>query len=164
MLFGLTRWKKMVHVFEINLITLQFITSLGKQAVPEEVHLLKLLKKSLESQYKTSFNEILNKDTGSSCNGGNELGTYAKIKNNYAIEPYMKCNFPPSIKRSITQLRLSSHDLEIERGRRTRPKRIPACERYCHQCTTKVETETHFVIECPTYDDIRNEIIFYCTI
>ena len=45
-------------------------------------------------------------------------------------------------------------------GRRTRPEFIPACERYCYQCTTKVETEIHFVIECPTYDDKRNEIIF----
>ena len=35
-----------------------------KPAGPDESHLL--LKQSLESQYKTSFNEILNKDTGSS--------------------------------------------------------------------------------------------------
>ena len=131
-----------------------------KQAVPDEIHLLKLLKKSLESQYKTSFNELLNKDTGSSGNGGNKLRTYAKIKNNYVMEPYMQYNFPPSIKRSIAQIRLSSHDLEIERGRRTRPKPTPACERYCHQCRTKVEDEIHFVIECPMYDDIRNELIF----
>ena len=68
-----------------------------KQAVPDEIHLLKLLKKNLESQYKTSFNEILNKDTGSSGNGGNKLRTYAKIKNNYVMEPYMQYNFPPSI-------------------------------------------------------------------
>ena len=72
----------------------------------------------------------------------------------------MQYNFPPSIKRSIAQIRLSSHDLEIERGRRTRPKPTPACERYCRQCTTKVEDEIYFVIECPMYDDIRNELIF----
>ena len=68
----------------------------------------------------------------------------------------MQYHFPPFIKRSIAQIRLSSHDLEIERGRRTRPKPTPACELYCHQCTTKVEDEMHFVIECPMYDDIRN--------
>ena len=73
------------------------------------------------------------------------------------MKPYMQYNFPPSIKRPIAQIRLSSHDLEIERGRRTRPKPTPACERYCRQCTTKVEDEIHFVIECPMYDDIRNE-------
>ena len=61
-----------------------------KQAVPDEIHLLKLLKK--ESQYKTSFNEILNKDTGSSGNGGNKLRIYAKIKNNYVMEPYKNEN------------------------------------------------------------------------
>ena len=27
-------------------------------------------------------------------------------------------------------------------------------------CTTKVEDEMHFVIECPMYDDIRNELFF----
>ena len=41
----------------------------------------------------------------------------------------MQCNVPPPIKRSIAQIRLSSHDLEIERGRRTRPKPTSACER-----------------------------------
>ena len=103
----------------------------GKQAVPGEIHLLKLLKKSLESQYKTSFNDTLDK-TGSSGNGGNKLKTYAQIKNNYVIEPYMQYNFPPYIKRSIAQVRLRSNDLEIENGRRTRPKPTPACERYCY--------------------------------
>ena len=34
------------------------------------------------------------------------------------------------------------------------------CKRYCHQCRTKAEDEIHFVIECPMYDDIRNELIF----
>ena len=65
-----------------------------------------------------------------------------------------------SIEGSIAQIGLSSHDLEIGRGRRTRPKSTPACELYCHQCTTKVEDEIHFVIECLMYDDIRNELFF----
>ena len=72
----------------------------------------------------------------------------------------MQYNFPSFIKRSIAQIRLNSQDLEIERGRRTRPKPTPACERYCYQCKTKIEDEIHFVIECPMYNDIRKELFF----
>ena len=76
------------------------------------------------------------------------------------MEPYMQYNFPPSIKRSIAQIKLSSHELEIKKERKTGPKPTPACVRYCYQCITKVEDEIHIVIECPTYDDIRNELFF----
>ena len=46
----------------------------------------------------------------------------------------MKLNF----KKLIAQIRHSSHDLEIEKGRRYRAKPTPAEQRFCHVCKDKV--------------------------
>jgi hypothetical protein len=51
----------------------------------------------------------------------------------------------------ITQLGISAHCLNIERGRYNKPKRE---ERFCKFCP-EVETEEHFLISCHTYKDIR---------
>ena len=40
---------------------------------------------------------------------------------------------------------------------RTTPKPTPDCERFYHKCATKVEDKILLVIECPLYDDIRND-------
>ena len=63
------------------------------------------------------------------------------------------------LKRAIAQIHTSSHDLEIERGRRHRPKPTPANERYCKKCIHKVEDETHFISECPLYTIPRTELL-----
>jgi hypothetical protein len=57
-----------------------------------------------------------------------------------------------SIKSKITQLRISAHCLNIERGNYNKPK-IPK-ERFFKFCT-EVETEEHFLISCHKYKDIR---------
>ena len=64
---------------------------------------------------------------------------------------YLETNLSKSIKSKITQLRISAHCLNIERGRYNKPKRE---ERFCKFCP-EVETEEHFLISCHTYKDIR---------
>ena len=53
----------------------------------------------------------------------------------------------------LAKLRLSSHSLQIEMGRRNN---IPREQRRCH-CREPVEDELHFLLRCPSYDDIRVE-------
>ena len=57
---------------------------------------------------------------------------------------YLETNLSKSIKSKITQLRISAHCLNIERGRYNKPK-IPREERFCKFCT-EVETRTFFDI------------------
>ena len=112
---------KLGYVFKINLKTLKFITLLGKTGCTRQNPSLEIVEKEFEeSQHRTSFYEILNKDTDSS---GNKLRAYAKIKNNYryVMELYMQYNFPPSIKRSIAQIRLGSHDRD-RKGKKNAPR------------------------------------------
>ena len=55
---------------------------------------------------------------------------------------YLETNLSRSIESKITQLRISAHCLNIERGRYNKPK-IPREEQFCKFCT-EVETEEHF--------------------
>ena len=49
------------------------------------------------------------------------LRTYRKIKSNYQLEPYLYLVKNPKYRIAISRFRASSHMLEIERGRHTRP-------------------------------------------
>jgi hypothetical protein len=59
---------------------------------------------------------------------------------------------------ALSRLRVSSHRLQIESGRRVRPVRIAINERKCNLCGL-LEDEFHFVIECCLYNDLRKKYI-----
>ena len=79
-------------------------------------------------------------------------------------EPYLFFNIP-KFRYAISRLRLSSHHLEIETGRYTRPL-TPAHQRFCAACPVKVGDEIHFLTECVShskncnilFDEITKEI------
>ena len=73
---------------------------------------------------------------------------------------HLETNLSKGIKSKITQLRISAHCLNIERGKYNKPK-IPREERFCKFCI-EVETEEHFLISCHKYKDIRKTVFqFY---
>ncbi len=51
----------------------------------------------------------------------------------------------------LAKLRMSSHNLHVETGRRNG---VPREQRLCH-CETDVETECHFLSICESYSDLR---------
>ena len=53
----------------------------------------------------------------------------------------------------IAKLRTSSHNLQVEMGRRTA---TPRENRLCH-CGAEVENERHFLLECQRYAEIRQK-------
>ena len=59
---------------------------------------------------------------------------------------------------ALSKLRMSSHRLEVETGRWTRPNSTPISERLCKLCN-KLEDEFHFVLECPVYSDLRKSYV-----
>ena len=62
---------------------------------------------------------------------------------------------PHHLRVAIGQLRVSSHQLEIERGR---ARGIPREDRACPVCQTEVETEEHFMLRCPAYSELRHRL------
>lgn len=64
----------------------------------------------------------------------------------------MDVYLPHGTRVAIGQLRVSSHQLEIEAGRAAG---IPREARICRLCRQEVECEDHFVCRCPHYTEIR---------
>ena len=74
------------------------------------------------------------------------LKTYASYKCDFNTESYLEVISVPKYRIALSKLRSSSHNLEIERGRYVRPKRI-LDERVCMLCKV-VDDEIHFVTSC----------------
>jgi len=115
------------------------------------------LHNKLKSDYETHWKAAL--DTDSSVNrqsGGNKLRTYRTFKQNFGTEAYLTEVDNPVHRRALSQLRLSSHPLNIEaqRGIIRNPE-----ERFCPICNQeKVENEMHFLLTCPHYQEERSKI------
>ena len=67
---------------------------------------------------------------------------------------YLDVYLPHASRVAIGQLRVSSHQLEIETGRAAQ---IPRLQRLCRLCHTGVEDEEHFVCTCSAYQSIREQ-------
>ena len=106
----------------------------------------------------------------------NKLRTYSKFKASFTMEPYLKLVRNRNQRAFLTRLRIGSHHLAVETGRRTRPA-TPFDQRLCKYCcgppptsagTTpsstspptqhtpgpgraSVDTEFHFLMECPIF-------------
>ena len=83
------------------------------------------------------------------------LSFYNKITNSYSLQPYLiKCKNPKH-RVALCRLRLSAHDLEIERGRY---HNIAANDRLCKSCTVR-EDEIHFLDHCSIYSGLRSNFL-----
>ena len=108
--------------------------------------------------YKKLYESLINKfqlDALSAIgNPGHKLRTYALLKNEIGRENYLDVIRNVPIRTQLTKFRLSDHNLEIEKGRH---RGVGAELRFCPFCKNKVENEAHFLIGCPTYEDLREE-------
>ena len=78
------------------------------------------------------------------------------------LEPYLVNIKENEYKRALTRFRVSSHDLEIEKGRYDN---VQPEHRICKLCNGgKIENEYHFLLVCPVYIDIRRTYLnpYYC--
>ena len=71
------------------------------------------------------------------------LNTYSSYKFQFDPEKYLDHILNPKYRVALSKLRASSHNLEIERGRYTRPILSPE-KRLCPVCQV-VDNEIHFV-------------------
>ena len=59
------------------------------------------------------------------------------------------------IRQTISKIRLSNHDLMIEKGRH---KKLELQMRTCPFCSNLIETEIHFLLECTTFSIFRKNL------
>ncbi|WP_215898226.1 hypothetical protein, partial [Acinetobacter baumannii] len=76
--------------------------------------------------------------------GEGKLRTYSRFKKEFKQEKYLRVLNDFNLISNLAKLRTSSHTLNIERLRYTRPI-TPADQRMCPSCAQKIENEIHFV-------------------
>ncbi len=75
-----------------------------------------------------------------------KLRTYVKFKDELLFEDYLLLTVP-KVRIAISRFRCSSHNLAIELGRHTKPKKTELAKRVCKACHV-VEDELHHVTAC----------------
>ena len=92
------------------------------------------------------------------------LRFYCKFKLDFGLEPYLLCIRNYKIRNALTKFRLSSHVLNVEKGRHTRPKTALE-ERICTNCNQDVEEdEYHLLFNCSLYDEQRKLLVLICNV
>ncbi len=126
-------------VYDINF---EQFTSLSKNVV-----------KSKLKQYELQrFAEKWNNDIDA-ITKDKKLRTYVLFKNQFKMESYLSLNVP-KYRYAISRFRCSSHNLPVELGRHTRPKKTPLEERLCKTCNL-LGDEVHHLTECKANEKHR---------
>ena len=115
----------------------------------KEFKSLKLkIKNEVIDKYKSIYRNKLN-----SFDETSKLCLYKNIKESTEPEFYLNYdNF--TIRRLFAKMRISDHNLEIEKGRYFK---IPREERLCKSCK-EVDDETHFLIYCKLNQQLREHL------
>lgn len=115
--------------------------------------IVKLFKKSMNNVYDTAWEKDLSRADA-------KLRTYKTFKPYPSLENYILACKNVNNRREFTKLRISAHQLRIERGRYTRPRVTPVEERLCNMCKNgEIEDEKHFVTVCSQFR--RERELFY---
>jgi hypothetical protein len=125
----------------------------------------KKIKIKLSSCFNTYWHAMLYNDIQNDKRSGNKLRTYRKFKDNIFYEKYLNLNKFEN-RKIIAQFRTSAHKLKIETDRFTTNNNtyIPPEQRLCNKCNMKrAEDEYHFMLECPLYSDLRNNLYAKCS-
>lgn len=111
------------------------------------------------NKIKSSIPDLYYKCSMDSITSRSKLRTYITFKTDFEMEPYLHVdNIPTKWRKLFCSLRVSCHDLEIERGRyKKNPK--PPEERICKVCKFEAETEEHFIMACPAYRKQRVSLL-----
>ena len=112
----------------------------------------KSVKNFVENLRNTFFNEV--KDLFSKTTSKLNILWNLRSKENFRFPPYLENENRVQHRIFISKLRLSDHDLEIEKGRY---KSIPRNERYCPFCIVSVEDELHFLFKCLFYVHLQSD-------
>jgi hypothetical protein len=113
-------------------------------------HIYRKLKLKYDNLWRSEIN-----DTWENKKIGNKLRTYCSFKKNIILEKYLLILNDEQRVLHI-KFRISAHKLEIEKGRYIGLK---VEDRICQLCKDDIEDEVHFLLQCPSLQKERWEII-----
>ena len=112
------------------------------------LNFLSLVRQRLHDNYVQIWNSRVNDSS---------RGRLYKHFDTFNYKPYLDIITVKQFRHAFTRLRVSSHPLQIEAGRWTRPRTLPD-DRLCSLCGV-IEDEFHFVLVCKKFDLLRHRYI-----
>ena len=115
----------------------------------------------IKNKVNYHFSQTLMSKTSKTLLDQRKLQTYSRFKTVFRFEPYLNIIRNKQIRICFSRFRMSSHDLEIERGSYdSKLKRLEA--RLCPHCRTLgfslSQDKVHFCSVCPMYNKNRNRL------
>ena len=91
---------------------------------------------------------------------GDRLNIYRNIKNDLNAESYVTNIRSVGMRRVLAGLQAGCLLLALQTSRYTG---VPFCQRTCRLCDCgELEDQTHFLIICPTFMDLRLQLFIHC--
>ena len=108
-------------------------------------HFKRTAKVNISEYYKTSWKNKL------TTQNLPRLQVYKLINSEFTVPKHL--GLPYHMRKVISKIRCSNHQLEIEKGRHTKTLRE---DRICKTCASgAIEDENHFLLQCLTYTPLR---------
>ncbi len=127
----------------------KLITTEHKSTAPA-----KTIRKQTMSKLKSLYNEFWKENITKQP----KMRTYINIKERFNLEAYLTSIKNQKHRCAMAKLRISAHNLAIERGRYARPP-IPPEQRVCTFCPNEpIEDEMHFLTTCKKYHTDREKL------
>ena len=89
-------------------------------------------------------------------NGRNKLRTYRLFKTEYEVESYCEIRLPIAHRSAFAKFRCGVAPLKIETGRY---EGLAENDRLCPFCRNDLEDESHVILKCAMYQDIRKDLM-----
>ncbi len=141
---------------ELNLTKsplLQLVLRLTEISQPQDSHTLSTIRPT--QIINTERNKYVTHWTNTIKNQ-HKLECYSTLNREYTMANYLSTVTDVKLRKTLMMYRLSEHSLAVETGRR-RQIWFSREERICSHCSLgEIETELHFLTECPKYQNIRD--------
>ena len=110
---------------------------------------MKSVGNKLQERYVRYWKRIFDEDSDVYCS---KLRTYKDLKCTYNLERYLLLDIDKLHVKNYLKVRISNSRLTIEQGRH---KQLEVNKRVCPICLSEIETEFHFIMKCPSFNDQR---------
>jgi hypothetical protein len=111
----------------------------------------RIIKKRVQSVFDRFWLDEVKEEKIVNGHNANKLRFYSTFKGSFSREPYIDLVQSRNQRSFLTRLRVSAHNLEIEKLRYSRPP-IPASSRICRFCSSgEIGDEKHFLMKCDTF-------------
>jgi hypothetical protein len=134
--------------------TILYQYGFGYVWIAEEIGDINRFMSEFKKRLKDCARQSILEDIGTSP----KSTSYKLFKSTLEPESYLSLPLNYYLKRTLSNFRCSSHSLMIEKGRHLNIERD---YRFCKYCLSRdiytVETEIHFLLICPMYDQLRKQ-------